>query len=76
MSAGGRLEVAMGKARSSEEELVRALEGLLCLARELHKGVHVCDSGCEDAFEAAEFELEKRGRRVVGRRNGCLPQRL
>lgn len=67
-------EVAMGKARGSEDELVRALEGLLCLAHELHKGVHVCDSGCEDAFEAAEFELEKRGRRSGDRRNG-LPQR-
>ena len=75
MSAGRGPEVAMGKAIGSEEELVRALEGLLCLARELHRGIHVCDSGCEDAFEAAEFELEKRGRRSVSRRNGGLPLR-
>jgi hypothetical protein len=64
----------MGRPRGSDEELVQALEGLLSLARELHRGVHVCDSGCEDAFEAAEFELEKRGRRSGQRRN-CMPAR-
>ena len=50
-----------------DSETIRALRGLLCLARELHKGVHVCDSGCEDAFEDAELVLEKRGRSPVDR---------
>lgn len=53
-----------------EKELVRALEALLELAHELHKGVHVCDSGCEDAFENAELVLAKtRGLAAV--RNGA-----
>lgn len=62
-------EVYMEKSKGSEEELIRALENLLSLAYKLHKGVHVCGSGCEDAFEDAELLLEKR-RFLTVRRNG------
>lgn len=58
----------------SEEDLIRALENLLSLAYKLHKGVHVCGSGCEDIFEAAELALEKR-RALAARKNGARMRR-